>query len=204
MVPVGLAKFPERAAKGIDARGGHVDAAKSAVGRVVRGAIGLCPEAGKALRLVAPGEKRQLFRGGIADRFEPGGRLLQGLVPRDFLELPRPARACPPQWIAQAGRRVDLHDPGRAFGAEHTLVDRVIAVALDIGDFLFAVGARLQMYVDPAAAGAHVAGGLFDFVRDMGREVDCRLIHQGLCGCLGQCGGYFGTVLPQMRHLGNG
>ena len=199
MVPVGLAEFPKRATKGIDAGGGHVDGTEPAMGGVVGGAIGLRPEAGEGLGLIPPGEESQLFRGGIADRFKPCGGLLKRLIPADFLKLPRPTRPRPAQRVTQPRRRVDLHDPRRAFGTEHALVDRVIAVAFDVGDLTV-----LQMHIDPAAAGAHVAGGLFDLVRDMGGQVECGLIHQGLCGCLGQCGGYFGTVLPQMRHLGNG
>ena len=65
-----------------------------------------------------------------------------------------------------------MHDASRAFGAEHTLVDGVIAVALDIGDFAF-----LHVDVDPTATGAHVAGRLPDLVRNFGREIDLWLVH---------------------------
>src|SRR5690606_23607968 len=64
-------------------------------------------------------------------------------------------------------RRIVLHDPRGALGAEHALVHRVVAVSFDVAD-----AAVLQAHVDAAAAGAHVAGGLLDLVRDLRRRVD--------------------------------
>ena len=63
-----------------------------------------------------------------------------------------------------------LHDASRAFGAEHTTVDGVIAVALDVFYFF-----AFHVDVDPTATGAHVTGGFADFVRDLGRRVQFRL-----------------------------
>src|SRR5437868_13040824 len=60
-----------------------------------------------------------------------------------------------------------LHDPGRALAADHAMIDRVARVALDVAD-----AAVLQMHFDAAAAGAHVAGGVFDLVGDFRRGVD--------------------------------
>ena len=55
-----------------------------------------------------------------------------------------------------------LHDPGGTFGTKNTLVDGMVLVSLDIFDL-----AILHMHVDAAAAGAHVAGRLADFVRNL-------------------------------------
>ena len=52
-----------------------------------------------------------------------------------------------------------LHDAGRALGAQHAAIDRVVAVALDVADL-----AVLDVDVDAAAAGAHIAGGLAHLV----------------------------------------
>ena len=52
-----------------------------------------------------------------------------------------------------------LHDPGRALGAKHAAIDRVIWVAFDIAQIAIA-----EVYPDAAAAGAHVTSGIFDFV----------------------------------------
>ena len=60
-----------------------------------------------------------------------------------------------------------LHDAGAALGAKHAAIDRMVAVALDVADL-----AAGDMHVDPAAAGAHVAGRLADFVRHAWRGVD--------------------------------
>src|SRR3546814_14571072 len=57
------------------------------------------------------------------------------------------AFADPLQRLGQPRRRIVVHDPGRTLGAEHALVDRVVAVALDVAD-----PAVLQMHLDAAAA----------------------------------------------------
>ncbi len=168
-VPVGLAELPERAADGIDTGRRHVDRAEAAVRRVVRRAEALRPVAREALALVAAGEERQLRRVGLAQRLHPRDREVERLVPADFLELARSARADTAQRRAQAGRRGVLHDPGAALGAKDATIDRVVAVAVDIGDF-----AVLQVHVDATAAGAHVAGRLPDLVRNRRRCVDDR------------------------------
>ena len=132
--------------------------------RVVRRTELLRPIASERLRLVAPGEKGQLLWRFMAQGGKPVGRDLQRLFPADLLKLARPTRANTFHRIAQTGRGVVLHDPGRALGAEHAAVHRVVAVAFDIGDL-----ALFHMHVDAAAAGAHVAGGAADLVRDLGR-----------------------------------
>ena len=169
-LPIRLAEFPKRPAHGVDAGGGHVDRAKPPMRRVVGRAELLRPPTGQRLRLVAPGEKGKFFGGGFAQGGHPCGGGFQRLVPTDLFELPRPAGADPAQGRAQPRGGGDLHDPGRALGAKHALVDRVVAVALDIGD-----AARLQVHIDAAAAGAHVAGRLGDAVARFRRQVECRL-----------------------------
>jgi hypothetical protein len=47
-----------------------------------------------------------------------------------------------------------LFDAGRTLGADHAAVDRMIGVALDVADL-----AVLEMDLDTATAGTHVAGG---------------------------------------------
>ena len=87
MVPIGLAELPKRAAHRVDASGGHIDRAETAVGRVVRRAESLRPKRCEALRLVAPGEERELFRRFAAQRLQPVGGNLQRLFPADALKL---------------------------------------------------------------------------------------------------------------------
>src|SRR5665213_1699375 len=58
-------------------------------------------------------------------------------------------------------RRFVLHDAGGALGAQHAVIDRMGALALDVAD-----ATVLEMHRDAAAAGAHIAGGVFDFVAD--------------------------------------
>src|SRR3546814_5171790 len=89
MVPVGLAELPERAADRIDAGGRHVDRAEAAVGREVRRAELLRPEAGERLALIAAGEEGEPLRVARAHLRQPGGGELQRLVPLDLAELDR-------------------------------------------------------------------------------------------------------------------
>ena len=60
-----------------------------------------------------------------------------------------------------------MHDARRTLGTQHAAIHRMIGITLDI-----AQGAILQMHLDAAAAGAHIAGGVFHFVADGGRQVD--------------------------------
>ena len=62
-----------------------------------------------------------------------------------------------------------LHPAGRSFGAQNTLVDRVVAIALDIANF-----AAAQMNVDAAPTGAHVASCFFYLITNFWRRVDKR------------------------------
>ena len=170
MVPIGLAKFPEGPAHSVDPSGGHVDRTEPAVSGVIRGAKALCKHGCERLRLVAACKEGQLFRMLVADGFQQAGRDLQGFVPRNSLKLTRPAGADTLHGVGQAGRGIDLHDACGSFGAEHPLVDRMIFVAFDIGNFAF-----LHMHIDPAAAGAHVAGRFAHLVRDVRACVKIRL-----------------------------
>ena len=160
-VPVRLAEFPEGAAHRVDARSRHVDRTEPAMRGVVRRAEALRPKAREALRLVAPGEEGKLFRRRLTDRFQPADGNVQRLIPGNLLERARPARADALQRCAKPRRRGHLHDPRSALGAEDALVHGMVAVALDIGD-----APGFQMDIDPAAAGAHVAGGLAHLIRN--------------------------------------
>ncbi len=125
------------------------------------------PKSGQCLALVAAGEKGELFRVGGSNRRQPFDRRRNRLVPLDLAKLARAALADAPQGLAQLCRRVLLHDARGAFAADHAAVDRMIAIALDVAD-----AAVLQMDFDAAAAGAHVAGRVFDLVGHLGRGVD--------------------------------
>ena len=171
VIPIRLPEFPERAAHRVDAACGHVDRAKAAVCCEIRRAEILRPVAREALRLIAPGEEGEFGGIGLADRFQPVAGDLKRLIPADLLELARASGADAFEGCAQARGRVNLHDPRRALGAEHALVHRVIAIALDIRDL-----AILHVHVDAAAAGAHVAGGLAHLVGNVGRSVDMWLM----------------------------
>ena len=52
-----------------------------------------------------------------------------------------------------------LHDPRRALGAEHALIDGMVPIAFDVADLTI-----LQVDFDAASAGTHVAGGRLDLV----------------------------------------
>ena len=55
-----------------------------------------------------------------------------------------------------------LHDARRPLCAKNALVHRMVAIALNITDFVVA-----QMNIDTAPACAHVTGGLSDFITDL-------------------------------------
>src|SRR6185369_9250987 len=105
--------------------------------------------AGQRLALVAAGEERKLARVARAHVLEPAGRGLKRFVPGNFGEFTRASGAYPLQRRAQPRRRSVRHDAGGAFAAQHALVDRMIAVAVDVAD-----AAVLQMHADAAAARA--------------------------------------------------
>src|SRR5690606_16904587 len=96
------------------------------------------------------------------------GRERERLVPFDFAELARAAFADAQKRLRQSRRRIVLHDPGRALGADHALVDRVLRIAVDVAD-----AAVLEVHADAAATGTHVARGLLDLVA--GRLVEIQL-----------------------------
>ena len=156
-VEVGAAELPERPADRVDHPGRHVDRAETSVRRVVGRAELPGEEPRQRLHLVATREHRELLRVGGADAPEA---LLQhpvGLVPTHLDELARAALRArlAHEWLREPGRRILLHDPRAALGADHPLVDRMIRVPLDVADF-----AVPHVHADAAAAGAHVAGGV--------------------------------------------
>src|SRR5258708_15613145 len=134
---------------------GLVPRADPAVRGPVRRAELLRPEPRDRLHLVASGEERELRRVGRADLREPPGEDFERLLPFDLDEISDAALAPGPahQGFGEARRRVLLHDAGRALGAEHALVHRMVAIALDEADL-----AVLDRHLDPAATRAHVAG----------------------------------------------
>ena len=67
---------------------------------------------------------------------------------------------------SRAGEQM-LLDAGRTLAADHAAVHRMVGIAVDVAD-----GAVLEMHPDPAAAGAHVAGGRHHLVGHLGRGVD--------------------------------
>ena len=173
-VEVRPAELPERAADRVDHARGHVDRAEAAVRRVVRGAELAREHPGQRLHLVAAGEERELLRVGGADAREPLVQDLVGALPADRLELARAALGArlAQQRLRQARRRVLLHDPRRALGADHALVDRVLGVAVDVAHLAVA-----QVHADAAAARAHVAGGRLDLGLAARRGIGERIVH---------------------------
>ncbi len=129
------------------------------MGRVIGRTELARPPTGQRLALVTAGKEGELARIALADPAEPVRSYAQRLVPLDFLELAAAAFADAEQRLSQPRRRIMLHDPGRALRAQHALVDGMVPVALDVAD-----AAILQMDLDAAAAGAHVAGREFDLV----------------------------------------
>ena len=126
-----------------------------------------CPPACQRLRLVAPGEEGELLRIAPADRRKPLGGDGERFLPLDFTEFARAARPDPQQRLLQPRRAVMLHDSGTALAADHAAVHRVVLIAVDVAHL-----AVLDMDVDAATAGAHVAGGLGDAVAHAWRGVD--------------------------------
>ena len=139
---------------------------------VVRRAELLCPPTGETLALVAAGEKRELLWVGFTQRLEPGYSRFQRLVPGNLFEFTRSARTNPTQWRAQPCGRIMLHDPRRSLGAQDAAIDGVVAISFDISDLSIA-----QMNVDPATAGAHVAGRLADFVGHIRCKINLAFRH---------------------------
>jgi hypothetical protein len=160
-VPVRGAELPERAADGHDAGRSHVDRAEAAMRRIVRRAELLRPETGQRLRLITPREEGEFLRIGLTHPVQPADRDVQRFIPGNFAELAGPARPGSQQRRTQSRRRVVLHDASRALGAEHALVDRMVAIAFDVADL-----AVLDVNVDAATARAHIASRLANLVGD--------------------------------------
>ena len=160
VIQVWPAKFPKAATNGVNHARRHVDRAKPAM----RGVIG-CTElarkqARQGLHLVAPGEQGKLLRISRADFAQALGQYLKGALPTDGLKFGRAALSTlfTQQWLGESRRRILLHDARAALGADHTLVQWVRRVAIDVAH-LGAVVSFAQMHTDATAAGAHVAGG---------------------------------------------
>ena len=81
VVPIGLTKFPERAAHRVDASRGHVHRTKPTVRGVVWRAEPLGPKRRERLRLIAACEERQFGRVFFANRGKPLGRNAQRFFP---------------------------------------------------------------------------------------------------------------------------
>jgi len=60
-----------------------------------------------------------------------------------------------------------LHDPGRPFSAEDSLIDRVIPIPFDVSNVTI-----FEVYIDPTTARTHVAGGLTDLIADFGLSIN--------------------------------
>ncbi len=169
VIPVGRAEFPERKADGIQPGRRHVHRTEPAVRRPVWRAELLRPQAGERLHLVTPGKETELGRIGGTDILQPIRQDVERLLPGNrfvnaFATL---GARLPHQRLGQLGGGVLLHDPRRSLGAQHALVGGMVAVALDEADLVV-----LQRDLDAAAAGAHVARGVLDFLRVVIFELD--------------------------------
>ncbi len=143
------------------------------MGRIIGRAELLCPPGCQALGLVTPREEGKAL-GVFFQRFQPLHGRGKRFFPCYLLKLTGATRANALHGRFQARGRIVLHDARRALGAQHALVDRVVAVALDIFDGLFAVLPRRGIDIDAAPAGTHVACGLVLFPDGFGK-VEVRL-----------------------------
>ena len=161
VVPVRRAEFPKRESDRIQARRGHVDRTEAAMRSPVRCTELLRPQTGQRLHLVAPGKERELFRIAGANLRQSLGQKIECVIPLDLDEFTGAAlrSGLAHQRFAQLRRRILLHDPGGAFGAKDTLVDRMIAVALDKPDPVV-----LERDFDAAPARTHVARRVLDLL----------------------------------------
>src|SRR5690606_9128367 len=91
------------------------------------------------------------------------------LLPGNLLELTRAARTGAQKRRLEPRRRVVLHDAGRTLGAQNAAIDRVVAITLDIADL-----AVLEVDIDPAPAGAQIAGPLANLVRNRPGKLNTR------------------------------
>src|SRR5262249_19078741 len=135
------------------------------MGGVIRRAELARPPAGQCLALVAPGEERELLWILGADPRQPLRGDAQRFIPADLLEFARTAWPHAQQRAGQPGRRVLRHDAGRTLAAENAVIDRMVAIALDVANL-----AVKEVHLDPAATGAHVAGGAFHLVGNAARQ----------------------------------
>ena len=164
-IPVRFAKLPERAAEGIQPRSRHIHRTETAVGGKIGRTELLSEPTGQGLALIAAGEERKLPWIGLADVAEPLRCEPKCFVPADRLELTRTTRADPLHRPREARWRIVLHDAGGTLAAQHALIHRMIAVAFYVAD-----AAVLQMHLNAATAGTHVARCAFDIVAGGCRE----------------------------------
>jgi hypothetical protein len=131
------------------------------MGGPVQGAKLLGPESRQGLHLVATGKKGEFVGVGGADVLQSLSEHVQSFFPRDLDELSGPALSAgfTHKRILQAGGGALLHDARRPFSAEDAFIDRVVAVALNKPYLVVFYG---DFY--STAAGAHIAGGVFDLL----------------------------------------
>src|SRR4029077_19009402 len=103
----------------------HVDRAEAAVRRVIGRAELAREESRQRLHLVAAGEERELLRVRRADLPETLFEYAVGAFPADRLECAVAAVGAllAQQRLGETRGRDLLHDPRRALGADHALVD---------------------------------------------------------------------------------
>jgi hypothetical protein len=113
------------------------------------------------LHLVAAGEQCEFLGISGAQMRESLRHHAKRFFPGDGLEFASTAlrTRLAPQRLRQTRGGILLHDAGSALGADHALIQRMFGIAFDIAHFTAA-----QRHLDAAAAGAHVAGGGFDFL----------------------------------------
>ena len=89
------------------------------------------------------------------------GQQVERLVPRNGIEYAVAAfgAGAANHRVLQLRLGILLHDARAALGTKHALVHDVVFIALNEAHVRFAV-ALLRRYLDPAATGAHVAGGV--------------------------------------------
>ena len=63
-----------------------------------------------------------------------------------------------------------LHDARGTFGAQNSLIYRVVTISFDIADFIIS-----DVYIDPTPASTHVTRRLFDLVTDFGTIINLGL-----------------------------
>ncbi len=172
MFKIRAAEFPEASTNGVDHARGHVHRTKASVSRIVGCAELSGKEPCEGLHLVATGEERKLFGVGGTKMRKPIFQHAECLRPFDGFKG-RVTAIAPwdsPQGFRNSGGRLLLHDSRRPFGADHTLVERVFGVAVDVTNL-----AVTEVHPNATATCAHVAGGGLDVVA-LGAWVCSRIV----------------------------